>query len=130
MKVLLRRNVAKLGQIGEVVDVRDGYARNYLIPKRLAMVPSRANLKVIEKEKHDYLYWDYGHVRGEFKQAVRVGNWKGVRNKQGAPLELYDLINDEAEARNVAQQHPDIVSRIERIMKEAYTESPFYPISK
>jgi arylsulfatase A-like enzyme len=90
----------------------------------------RALLGQEQKEKHDYLYWDYGHVRDEFKQAVRFGDWKGVRNRQGASLELYDLLNDEAEARNVAQQHPDVVSRIEQIIKEAYTESPDYPIAQ
>jgi len=83
-----------------------------------------------QKENHDYLYWDYGHVRDEFKQAVRLGNWKGVRNKQGTPLELYDLLNNVAETRNVAQLHQDVVSRIERIIKEAYKESPDYPISQ
>ena len=55
MKVLLRRNVAKLGLIGEVVDVKPGYARNYLIPQRLAVAPTEGNLKAIEAEKEAYL---------------------------------------------------------------------------
>jgi large subunit ribosomal protein L9 len=55
MKVLLRRNVAKLGLIGEIVEVKDGYARNYLIPYHLAIAPSEANLKRVEAEKKTYL---------------------------------------------------------------------------
>jgi len=55
MKVLLRRNITKLGQIGEVVEVRTGYARNYLLPQGLAVVPSEANLKAVEAEKQAYL---------------------------------------------------------------------------
>lgn len=55
MKVLLRRNISKLGKIGEVVDVRDGYARNYLLPQRLAITPSDANLRSVEAEKEKYL---------------------------------------------------------------------------
>ncbi len=55
MKVLLRRNVRNLGQIGEVVDVKPGYARNYLIPQRLALQPSEGNLKRVEAEKAAYL---------------------------------------------------------------------------
>lgn len=55
MKVLLRRNVAKLGVIGDVVVVRDGYARNCLIPQGLATVPSEANLRAIDREKETYL---------------------------------------------------------------------------
>ncbi len=55
IKVLLRRNVPKLGQIGEVVEVRDGYARNYLIPHGLALAPTESNLKAIEAERQAYL---------------------------------------------------------------------------
>jgi large subunit ribosomal protein L9 len=55
MKVLLRRNVRNLGQIGDVVDVKPGYARNYLIPQRLALQPSEGNLKRVEAEKAAYL---------------------------------------------------------------------------
>ena len=55
MKVLLRRNIAKLGQIGDVVEVRPGYARNYLLPEGLATVPTEANMRAIETEKKAYL---------------------------------------------------------------------------
>jgi large subunit ribosomal protein L9 len=55
MKILLRRNVRKLGQIGEVVDVKPGYARNYLLPFGLAVAPTAGNLKAIEAEKQAYL---------------------------------------------------------------------------
>jgi large subunit ribosomal protein L9 len=55
MKVLLRRNVLNLGKIGEVVDVKAGYARNSLLPQLLAVQPSEANLKAVEAEKEEYL---------------------------------------------------------------------------
>jgi large subunit ribosomal protein L9 len=55
MKVLLRRNVLNLGKIGEVVDVKPGYARNYLLPQRLAVGPTEGNLKAVEAEKAEYL---------------------------------------------------------------------------
>ena len=55
MKVLLRRNVSKLGQIGDVVNVKPGYARNYLLPQGLATQPTEENLKAIEAEKAAYL---------------------------------------------------------------------------
>jgi len=55
MKVLLRRNVVNLGKIGEVVEVKDGYARNYLIPQRVAVAPTEGNLKRVEAEKEEYL---------------------------------------------------------------------------
>jgi large subunit ribosomal protein L9 len=55
MKVLLRRNVRNLGQIGDVVDVKPGYARNYLVPYGLAVQPTSGNLKRVEEEKAAYL---------------------------------------------------------------------------
>ena len=55
MKVLLRRNISKLGQIGDVVEVRPGYARNYLLPEGLATVPTEANMRAIEAERKAYL---------------------------------------------------------------------------
>jgi large subunit ribosomal protein L9 len=50
-KLLLRRDVPKLGHIGDVVEVNEGYARNYLVPHHLAVEPTPANLKAIEEDK-------------------------------------------------------------------------------
>ncbi|MEE8148290.1 MAG: 50S ribosomal protein L9 [Longimicrobiales bacterium] len=63
MKLILRTAVEKLGESGDVIDVKDGYARNYLIPQGLAYVASSSNLRRLEAEqaraeedaKRDYL---------------------------------------------------------------------------
>jgi large subunit ribosomal protein L9 len=51
MKVLLINDVKKLGWLGDVVEVSDGYARNYLLPQGLAVMPTDGNLKSIVKKK-------------------------------------------------------------------------------
>ncbi|MDD4888643.1 MAG: 50S ribosomal protein L9 [Phycisphaerae bacterium] len=51
MKVLLNQDIPTLGQIGDVVTVSPGYARNYLLPQRLASEPTAANMKRLEAEK-------------------------------------------------------------------------------
>ncbi len=51
MELLLKKNVDKLGRIGDIVKVKKGYARNYLLPKGFATTVSPENLKQIEKEK-------------------------------------------------------------------------------
>ena len=51
MEVILKEDVAKLGLRGEVVKVAEGYGRNYLLPKKLAIVASAANKAVIEQIK-------------------------------------------------------------------------------
>ena len=55
MKIILLDDVPKLGRRGEVRTVADGYARNYLIPQRLALLASPSNLKNIEqiKKRHE-----------------------------------------------------------------------------
>jgi large subunit ribosomal protein L9 len=51
MQVILLERVAKLGQMGEVVTVKDGYARNFLLPQKKAMWASEANIKAFEAQK-------------------------------------------------------------------------------
>jgi arylsulfatase A-like enzyme len=82
------------------------------------------------QKSHECLYWDYGHVRKTYKQAVRVGNWKGVRNGAKSPVEIYNLASDLSETKNVASKHPQIVSQIEEIMKTAPSDSEDYPIGE
>ena len=51
MKIILQKEVDKLGEVGDVVDVKDGYARNYLLPRGLAVQATRGALKHIEEMK-------------------------------------------------------------------------------
>ena len=51
MKVILRKNFNQLGKIGDIVNVKDGFARNYLFPRQIALVANNSNLKVLEEEK-------------------------------------------------------------------------------
>ncbi len=51
MKIILRQDYQNLGKTGEVVDVKDGYARNFLIPKDIAYPATKGNLHALEEEK-------------------------------------------------------------------------------
>jgi large subunit ribosomal protein L9 len=51
MQLLLLKDIRKLGHVGDIVDVATGYARNYLIPQRLATDPTEENIQAIEQEK-------------------------------------------------------------------------------
>ena len=51
MKLLLHVDVPKLGYLGDVVEVSEGYARNFLLPQRMAVMPTETNLKAIEEER-------------------------------------------------------------------------------
>ena len=53
MKVILLENVRKIGSIGDVIDVKRGFARNYLISKKKALFASKENVKEVEKIKNE-----------------------------------------------------------------------------
>jgi large subunit ribosomal protein L9 len=55
MEVILREDVETLGTRGQVVNVAAGYARNFLLPKRLAVAANEGNRKIVEQEKQAYL---------------------------------------------------------------------------
>jgi large subunit ribosomal protein L9 len=61
MEVILREEVDKLGRRGDVVKVAAGYARNFLLPRRLAVAASESNKKIVEQEKQ-------AHLRREAKE--------------------------------------------------------------
>ena len=51
MKVILRKDFETLGKVGEIVNVKDGYARNYLIPKKIVYMALESNIRALEEEK-------------------------------------------------------------------------------
>ena len=53
MKVILLENIRKIGSIGEIIDVKRGFARNYLISKKKALFASKANIKEVEVIKQE-----------------------------------------------------------------------------
>jgi large subunit ribosomal protein L9 len=55
MEVILREDIEKLGNRGQVVKVASGYARNYLLPKRLAVAATESNKKIVEQERQAHL---------------------------------------------------------------------------
>ena len=93
----------------------------------LSVVP--ALLGEGRQRTHEYLYWELPrHIAstGAFRdetpsQALRAGKWKAVRPAPGAPLELYDLEADLAESRDISSRHPDVLARLEGLMREART---------
>lgn len=73
MKIVLCEHVEHLGERGEIVSVANGYARNYLLPKRLAMAATEGNLRTLE---HRRRMW-------ELKEAKEVGEAQGLAQRIG-----------------------------------------------
>jgi arylsulfatase A-like enzyme len=85
------------------------------------------------QQARPFLYREFHGYGGQ--QAVRVGDWKllkrqmlGTARKLAAPAtELYDLASDPAEKKNVAEAHPDLVAKLEKIMREQHQPSKEFP---
>jgi arylsulfatase A-like enzyme len=90
----------------------------------ISMLPTL--LGQTQTNQHNFLYWEF-HENG-FKQAARTNDWKAVRVKAGAPLELYDLKTDLAEQHDVAKENAALVQRLEAHLKASRTDSDKWPI--
>ena len=81
--------------------------------------------------EHEYLYWEFHEMKG--RVAIREGNWKLIRYDLTAatpgPWSLYDLSQDPGERNNVANDHPDVVKRLEQKIRDVRTESEVFPLS-
>jgi large subunit ribosomal protein L9 len=55
MEVILREDIDKLGSRGQVVKVKNGFARNFLLPRRMAVFATEANKKIVEQERQSWL---------------------------------------------------------------------------
>jgi arylsulfatase A-like enzyme len=79
-----------------------------------------------EQIKHDCLYWEWPvynwgkriYPENGLMQAVRCGDWKMLRHKKDQSWELYDLSDDIGEQNNIADQHPEIISKLSNWIKE------------
>ena len=85
-----------------------------------------------EQQQHDYCYWEFYEQGG--KQAVRWGDWKGIRlnvnTDRNGPLELYNLADDLGEQHNVADKHPEVVAKMAAMMAEAHEPNENFKFGK
>ncbi len=121
MRVILLENVKRIGSIGEVIDVKRGYARNYLIANKKALYASKENIKEVEKIKTDLSKKD-SEKKKEASQIAEQINGKeyfvkklSTENKElyGSvkPTEIAKLIKDE----NKIDVKPSMIQPVEEI---------------
>jgi arylsulfatase A-like enzyme len=70
--------------------------------------------------EHPIMYWENGHGKKKFRQAVRRGDWKAVRPEPKAAVELYNISNDPSETKNVAEEHPDLTSELAALIVQEH----------
>jgi arylsulfatase A-like enzyme len=75
------------------------------------------------QQTHEYLYWEHpGADAQTYYRAARMAHWKAIKDGEAAGLELYNLTDDPGETKNVAQENPEVASRLAAILGEAHSE--------
>jgi large subunit ribosomal protein L9 len=83
MEVILRSDIEKLGSRGQLVKVASGYARNFLLPKRLAVAATEANRKIVEQERQAHVRKE-AKLKGEAEDLAKLVNGVSVTIAQKA----------------------------------------------
>jgi large subunit ribosomal protein L9 len=93
MEVILREDIEKLGSRGQVVKVAPGYARNFLLPKRLAVAATESNKKIVEQERQAHLRKEAKLV-GEAQDLAKLmlGTAVTIKQKAGEADQLFGSV--------------------------------------
>ncbi len=100
MEIILREDIEKLGARGQVVKVASGYARNYLLPKRLAVPATDANKKIVEQERQAHLRRE-AKAKGEAEDLAKMmgGVTVTIAQKAGENDQLFGSVT----AKDIAE---------------------------
>lgn len=105
MKVILRDDIEKLGKLGEVVEVRDGFARNFLLPRQKALLCTPDAEKQIDAERKRRLVREAKKVE-EYKGVAETLNGRSVTISAKAQEEkLYGSVGQEEIAKAIMTEH-------------------------
>jgi large subunit ribosomal protein L9 len=93
MEVILREDVEKLGARGEMVKVAPGYARNFLLPRRLAVAATESNKKIVEQERQAHLRRDAKEVADATDLGKMMANLSvTISQKAGENEQLFGSV--------------------------------------
>ena len=113
MKVILRQNYNKLGNIGDVVDVKNGFARNFLIPRSIAFRATEGNLNALEQEKKQHVRKEEKVVRDSEKLAAQLGSISlTITMKVGEDDKLFGAVTSQMIADSLTEKGYSIDKRI------------------
>ena len=112
MEVILREDIERLGNRGQVVKVADGYARNFLLPKRLAVAATDANRKIVEQERQAHLRKE-AKQKGEAEDLAKLVNGVSLTivQKAGENDQLFGSVTSKDIVEGLAAQNFEIDRR-------------------
>jgi len=135
VRVILRNDVEKLGRVGEVVEVADGYARNFLLPRKLALVATPDNERRISKEKKLDSEKRAAAEAASKDLAARLAGLRSINIQVRADGEtLYGSIGAEEVVKALAAEHGITVAaevvKLEEPIKKVGTHDVLFRLSE
>jgi large subunit ribosomal protein L9 len=128
MKVILKENVDSLGKVGETVKVSDGYARNFLIPKGLAVEAITKNVKSVEDERRRILQKAEKERRKAQSLADRLaGITCVIRRRVGEQEKLFGSVNTRDIEESVQEKGVEL-DRKWIVLEEPIRELGTFPV--
>ena len=121
MKVILLENVKKIGSVGEIIDVRRGYARNFLIANKKALYASKENVKEVEKIKAELSKKDNDKKKEASQIAEQInGKEYSVKKLSTENNELYGSVKPTEIAKLIQESNkidikPSMIQPLEEI---------------
>jgi large subunit ribosomal protein L9 len=113
MKIILRQDHDKLGKIGDVVDVKDGYARNYLIPRKIGFLAGPGSIRALEEEKKQHVDRAKKDVRNFQKLATELEKLSiTLKVKVGEDEKLFGSVTSQMIADALVEKGITIDKRI------------------
>lgn len=128
VEIILREDVPNLGKIGDVVRVRPGYARNYLLPRGLAVEASRGNLRQLEHHKRVIAAKAERERKAAEAAAARLeGLTLRVRARAGEEGRLFGSVTN-LDLERLLAEHGHVVDRRRIALEEPIKQLGTYPI--
>lgn len=119
MKVVLLQDVKGQGQKGDIINAAEGYARNFLIPRNLAVVASESKLKELSDQKAAQIRKKEREEDDARQMAARLEGLKVVvKTKAGEGGRLFGAVSNKDIAENLAQQHGINIDKKKIVLKE------------
>lgn len=130
MKVILLQDVKGQGKKSDIVNVNDGYARNFLLPRNLAVEASEGKLKEISQQKDAQKKKKMREENDAREIASRIGGIRVViKTKVGEGGKLFGAVNNKDISENMARQHGFNIDKKKIILKEPIKTLGEFPVT-
>jgi large subunit ribosomal protein L9 len=130
MKVILNQAVPKLGKPDEIVEVKDGYARNFLFPRGMAVVASRSQIQALEKKLARQQQREEATADSALKLKEKIdGNTIRIQAKAGQSGKLFGAVTPQDVVDGISKEFGEAIDRRKVAIVEPIRRIGIYPVT-